>query len=282
MNLTAPSEVKALLDKLGVRPNKTLGQNFLIDANILKILLATASLRQSDAVLEVGPGLGVLTEWLARWSGRVVAVEKDRKLFRYLRDRFAETPNVELIEGDVLDLDLDRLLTHGINKVVSNLPYAVGSRFLVELLLAQHAPEQIVVTLQLEVARRLAAEPGGNDYGLISVLAQSRYKVEIRKEVKRTCFLPPPDVKSAMVNMLLLTQPREEPRDRGHLCETLKKAFSHRRKQLAPILQRILPKESAADIERLLRSLEIDPRARPENLTPADWIRLSNALYSFR
>ena len=122
MNLTAPSEVKALLAELDFRPSKALGQNFLIDANILKILLTTADLHPDDAVIEIGPGLGVLTEWLTRRSGKVVAIEKDKQLAAYLKEHFQKTPNLELIEADALDVDLDKYLAAGFNKVVANLP----------------------------------------------------------------------------------------------------------------------------------------------------------------
>lgn len=271
MNLTAPSEVRDLLQRLDVHPSKVLGQNFLIDANILKILLSAAHLRQEDAVLEIGPGLGVLTEWLCRWSGRVVAIEKDRRLCAWLREHLAKAKNLELIEGDAMDVDLESLLASGVNKVVANLPYSVGSRVLVTLIESVHAPEQVVVTVQKEVARRLAAKPGTKDYALIGILAQLRYEVEVRKEVSPTCFFPPPEVTSAIVSMA--RRETAVPVDGDGLKSLLKTAFSQRRKQLGTILRKETP--GAADV---LASLGIDARTRPEDLNPVQWAALANAL----
>lgn len=273
MNLTAPSEVKALLDQLDFRPSKVLGQNFLIDANILKIILTTAFLHQSDGVLEIGPGLGVLTEWLARWSGKVVAIEKDRRLFDYLSERFEKTRNLRLIHADALDVNLDEILADGVNKVVANLPYSVGSRLLVELTELPHRPEQIVVTVQREVAERLTAKPGTRDYGLLTVFAQLRYDIGIRKEVSPTCFYPPPDVHSAIVNMVLRDE-QPELRDVEQFKALVKTAFAQRRKQLLTVLKKNFP----TGIEDTMQKLGIDLRARPENLSPTQWTALANAL----
>ncbi len=278
MNLTAPSEVRELLEHLDFHPSRVLGQNFLIDVNILKILLSTAKLHQSDAVLEVGPGLGVLTEWLVRWSGRVVAIEKDRRLLAYLRERFAGMPNLELIGSDVLDVDLEALLAGGINKVVANLPYSIGSRLLVELIEATHRPEQMVVTVQREVAERLAAEVGTKEYGLITVFAQSRYAVTIRKVVSPTCFFPPPEVTSAIVEFSLLDPAPAVPADPAGFKKLVKAAFSQRRKQLASLLRRAPFKNRAEAIEIVFKRIGIDLKARPETVSPAQWVELSNAL----
>jgi 16S rRNA (adenine1518-N6/adenine1519-N6)-dimethyltransferase len=275
VNLTAPSEVKALLDRLDFRPSKVLGQNFLIDANILRIMLATAHLTQEDAVLEVGPGLGVLTEWLARWAGRVIAVEKDRRLFAHLRERFAGIRNLELVEGDALKTDLEGWLAGGVNKVVSNLPYSVASRLIFSLVESPHPPEQMVVTVQREVADRLAAGPGTKDYGLISVMTQLRYQVGAVKNVSPSCFLPAPDVWSAIVNLALRSPAPPGPRDAPHFKALIKTAFAQRRKQMASILRR---GKATADLESILKTAGVDPRARPENLAPAQWVSLSDAL----
>lgn len=275
MNLTAPSEVKALLDRLDFRPSKVLGQNFLIDANILRIMLAAAHLTKDDAVLEVGPGLGVLTEWLVRWAGRVVAVEKDRRLCAHLRTHFAGTKNLEIVEGDALEVGLEGLLAGGVNKLVSNLPYSVASRLIVELVESPHRPEQMVVTVQREVANRLAAGPGTKDYGLISVMTQLRYEVGAVKNVSPSCFLPAPDVWSAIVNLVLRDPPPAGPRDPAHLKAILKTAFAQRRKQMASILRR---GKTLADLERTLKAAGVDPRARPETLSPAQWVSLSDVL----
>ena len=277
MNLTAPSEVKTLLEQLDVHPSKVLGQNFLIDANILRILLAAADLRQEDQVLEVGPGLGVVTEWLERWAGRVVAIEKDRRLFEHLQQRFSASPRVELLHADAMEVDLPALLDGGINKLVANLPYAIASRLLVTLIQSSRPPSLMVVTVQREVARRLNAEPRTKDYGLLGILAQLRYEVRIEKDVRPTCFLPPPEVTSSIVCLKRL---EEEPqvRDRSQLTALLKIAFSRRRKQLHTVLKASFPSEGAAAVHGALACMGLPPEARPETLQPLQWAGFSNAL----
>lgn len=277
MNLTAPSEVKALLDHLDLRPSKVLGQNFLIDANILRILLAAADLRQSDQVLEVGPGLGVVTEWLERWAGRVVAIEKDSRLFEHLKKRFATSDRVTLIHADVLDVDLPKLLAGGINKMVANLPYSIASRLLVDLIQALQPPERMVITVQKEVAHRLNAKPETKDYGLLSILTQLRYHVAIEKDVSPTCFLPAPEVHSSIVNLRLREQPPLVA-DRDQLTLLLKLAFSRRRKQLHTVLASEIRAGGREVVDRALGRLGIPAEARPENLLPDQWSAFSNAL----
>ena len=277
MNLTAPSEVKTLLDQLDLRPSKILGQNFLIDANILRILLAAAELRQSDQVLEVGPGLGVVTEWLERWAGRVVAIEKDRRLFEHLKERFAESDRVELIHADVLDVDLAKLLAGGINKMVANLPYSIASRLLVTLIQSPQPPERMVITVQKEVAHRLNAKPETKDYGLLSILTQLRYDVVIEKDVRPTCFLPAPEVHSSIVNLRLLEQPPTVA-DVDQLTALLKLAFSRRRKQLHTVLASEFHADGRAIADRMLAGIGVRAEARPENVLPAEWAAFSNAL----
>ena len=275
MKLTRPSEVRALLATMDFHPSRVLGQNFLIDANILNILLDAAELTHRDAVLEIGPGLGVLTEGLLNRAGRVMAIEKDGRLFQWLEKKFTDFPNLGIIHADVLDVDLPALLAQGLNKCVANLPYSIASRFLVELFGAARAPERIVVTVQLEVAERFAAKPGTHDYGLISVLAQLDYEISIHKKISPTCFWPPPEVTSAILLMLRRKTPAATVRDRAALLKLLKLCFSKRRKQLGSILR-----GEFADTEKVMIALKIPPTVRPENLSPADWARLSNKLFS--
>ena len=241
--------------------------------------LAEADLHPGDGVLEIGAGLGVVTEWLCRRAGRVVAIEKDARLAAHLRDRFARMTNLELIEADALGADLDALLARGLNKVVANLPFSVGSRLLVDVVNAPHAPERIVITVQKEVADRLTAEPRTKDYGLLGVLAQTRYQVRASREISPTCFLPAPEVWSAIVVLLRREERDIEARDRAPLRALLRLAFGQRRKQLAPLLQRRLqPVQSLEDVRSLFATLGIDARARPEDLAPETWLRLSDTL----
>lgn len=261
MNLTRPSEVRALLTDLDFHPSKSLGQNFLIDANILNIMLETAEVSGNDVVVEIGPGLGVLTGPLADRARRLVAIEKDKRLHAYLSQELISRTNVDLILSDAMDVDISAL---GATKVVANLPYSVGSRLLMNIFMAQEIPEKIVVTVQLEVADRLVAQPGSKDYGLLSVWAQLKYAVNIRKVISPTCFHPPPQVKSAIVEMARREPPVSLTRP-DVFRDLVKRSFSHRRKQMGTIL-----KDPTA-----LATAGIDPRARPENLSVDDWVRLA-------
>jgi len=254
MKLTRISDVHAILTEWDIRPQKSLGQNFLIDANILGIMLDTAGITTGDEVLEIGTGLGVLTEPLARVARRVVTVEKDSRLWPLLKERLTAFPNVELICGDMMKVDHEALFRSGINKVVANLPYSVGSAILVNLVQAETPPAQLTVTLQQEVAARLIAKPGHKDFGLLTLWTQLRYDVTIRKTVSPTCFYPAPGVSSAIINLIRrerLTdgttrvfgvrssgfgQPTDNFLDRHFFYALTKFAFAHRRKQLKTIL----------------------------------------------
>ena len=276
MNLTRPTEVKALLNQLGIHPNRVLGQNFMIDANILRIMLDTARVTRDDAVLEVGPGLGVLTEGLLREAGRVVAVEKDRGLYEHLKATFADQPTLTLVHADILDINLDDVMASGVNKMVANLPYSISSRLLVELAGCSKPPQTITATVQREVAERIVAQPNTGDYGILGIFLQIPYETKIRKNISPSCFHPPPDISSSIVNLSLRARPLAVARDRTHFEELVKTCFSQRRKQIGKILR-----TSGADAaEDLLKNMDIDPRARPEELSPATWVELSNVLYS--
>ena len=307
MKLTRISDVHAILAERDIRPQKSLGQNFLIDANILEIMLDTAEIKVEDGVLEIGTGLGVLTEPLARVARRVVTVEKDPRLWPLLKERLKAFPNVELICGDMMKVDHTALFRSGINKVVANLPYSVGSAILVNLVQAETPPAQLTVTLQQEVAARLTAKPGHKDFGLLTLWTQLRYDVTIRKTVSPTCFYPAPGVGSTILNLVRQERPAnncsvDNCLDRHFFYALTKFAFAHRRKQLKTILcnanivahsaihppsperyegQADLPIKTHLTTENALKAfqeLEIDPRTRPEDLSVEMWRRLAKAL----
>ena len=219
----------------------------------------------------------MVTEWLERWAGRFVAIEKDRRLFEHLKERFAESDRVELIHADVLDVDLANLLAGGINKMVANLPYSIASRLLVTLIQSPQPPERMVITVQKEVAHRLNAKPETKDYGLLSILTQLRYDVVIEKDVRPTCFLPAPEVHSSIVNLRLLEQPPTVA-DVDQLTALLKLAFSRRRKQLHTVLASEFHADGRAIADRMLAGIGVRAEARPENVLPAEWAAFSNAL----
>lgn len=281
MKRTRPSEIKSLLTERDIHPSRVLGQNFLIDQNILEIILDSAHLATDDTVLEIGPGLGVLTEHLVQRAHRVIAIEKDPRLAAYLREAFADRLNLTLIEGDALAQDLPTLLEdEAISHVVSNLPYASGTRMLIEMIHADARPLRLVVMLQLDVAERLTAAPGSKVYGLVSILAQTYYDILIRKSVSATCFYPPPDVRSALVEFFRLPQPRVTLGNPEHWQALTKWCFSQRRKQMHTILQRA-PQAvvgHTGSVAKVLQDIGIAPDQRPESIAVEMWGELSNRL----
>jgi 16S rRNA (adenine1518-N6/adenine1519-N6)-dimethyltransferase len=252
-------------------PNKRLGQNFLIDPNIVRKIVALAELSPNDDVLEIGPGRGIMTEALSHAAGRVTAVEVDPRLHAYLKTRQAELPNVDLICGDALAYSVENLPKGTI--VVANLPYYISTPLLFRLLDQRDRFPRMVLMLQNEVADRLVAKPDGSDYGILSVMAQ--YAAEITKafRVSAQCFRPRPEVGSAVV--LLRTKERrvlsheEEPK----FAALVKASFAHRRKTLINSL-----KDEGYDqksVTEALDSLNLSPTARAEILSVAQFIELS-------
>ena len=280
LNLTSPVDVHRALDLIDLKPAKSQGQNFLIDANILNIILKTADLAASDQVLEIGTGLGALTEALAGIVRRVVTIEKDSRLSAFLQTRFQTMSNIELIIADVMRLDLAKLWASGINKLVANLPYSVGSALLVNIFKGDSRPEMIVVTLQTEVANRLAAETDTKDYGLLSIWSRLSYEAEICKVISPNCFLPRPEVQSAIVCMKKRRPLDVEPIDRGYFFGLTKYAFGQRRKQMHKILSSAPPqfRRSAQELQKIFCELDIDPRIRPGALLLEQWIQLANRM----
>ena len=280
MKLTSPSQVMALLQERGLQPNSLLGQNFLIDANIRDIIIAGADPQPDDVILEVGPGLGVLTEILAEQAGRLVAVEKDRGLYEYLKGQFADHPSVTLISGDALDLGPDFFERERITKLVSNLPYSVGSRVLMNAFALPCPPVRITVTVQSEVAERLSAAPGGEARGLLGVWAQRVYHVKTIKVISPSCFHPRPKVKSAVVVMDRLPETVLGAGDRTMFGELTKDAFAFRRKQMATIMTRLAPRFGIAPEQAVLtlQDAGLDPRIRPEMLTVEQWHQVADGV----
>ena len=273
VNLTRPSEVRALLTQLDFHPSRILGQNFLIDRNILNILLDAADVQPSDAVVEVGPGLGVLTDALLARAASVVAVEKDHRLADHLRGRFADSPALTLLESDILDRDFRELFPRPGMKLVANLPYAVAARLLVELTAIPHPPALVVVTIQREVADRLGAAPGSDDYGLLSILLQRHYGISTVKHIAPSCFWPPPEVQSSISKLVLRSAPLGGAADELELRDLLRHAFSRRRKTMARSLRDLVFNPLPA-----LATAGIAPTARAEEVPPAAWPVLLRAL----
>ena len=281
MKLTRPSEIKRLLAKQDIIPSRVLGQNFLVDENILNIILDSAHLAENDVVLEVGPGLGVLTEHLLVRAHRVIAIEKDPRLTAWLRERFETQPALQLIEGDALDQNLPLMLKNErVSHVISNLPYSSGTRILLELIDAAHRPLRMIVMLQTDVAERLAATHGSKAYGVSSIHAQMYYDVVLRKTVSPSCFYPPPDVRSAIVEFYRRSEPQIALRDTAHFNGLVKWCFSQRRKQVGRLLLNAPPAVVPADtdVPTVLGQAKVRSDQRPESIPVTAWGELSNRL----
>jgi 16S rRNA (adenine1518-N6/adenine1519-N6)-dimethyltransferase len=255
-----------------VSPNRELGQHFLVDENILGVIGRLAELDAEDVVLEVGPGLGILTDYLAERVARVHAVELDRALEPHLRERLAGRANVELTFGDALRLDLAALEPEAV-KLVANLPYSIATPLIVEGLERLENVRLWCVMVQREVADRLFAEPGTKAYGAVSVLVQLAATRTGLHPVSRTVFRPRPNVDSALVAF----RRRELPANFGEIKQVVEASFAHRRKTLpnSVALAGLAPRDQAAEA---LAAIGRRAETRAEALAPPEFVGLAEAL----
>jgi 16S rRNA (adenine1518-N6/adenine1519-N6)-dimethyltransferase len=288
MNLTSPTQVSALLRRHGLRPRKRWGQNFLIDRNTLDNVLRAADVESDDQILEIGPGLGTLTRELAELCGRVVSVEIDPLLIPILRgETVAGLPNVEIVQGDALEIDLTSVLAREtvprkkLWKTVANIPYYITTPLIERLLTQRERLERIVLMIQREVADRLLAAPGAEAYGALSVFVQYHTIPELTARVSRTAFLPPPGVDSAIVRLLVRREPAVRVRDEDMFFQTVRAAFQQRRKTLLNALTSVpgLSREGAATA---LGRAGIAPSRRGETLGLPEFARLADAVVENR
>ena len=275
----ARREAREALAAAGLRPRKRWGQHFLCDAAVVRRIVDTAEIGPGGAVLEIGPGLGALTDELARRAARLVLVEIDPALAARLTERFAADDRVRVVTGDVLELPLEELLGATQATVVANLPYNVASPVLFRLLELRARVPRAVLMLQLEMAERLTARPGSKTYGASSVLVQAFAEVRIAFKVSRRSFLPPPDVDSAVVDVRWSPAPRADVGDPELFRAVVRAAFGQRRKMLRNALRLLVEaRAGAASPEAVLRAAGIDPAARAETLDLAAFARLTRAL----
>jgi 16S rRNA (adenine1518-N6/adenine1519-N6)-dimethyltransferase len=262
------------LREFGVRPNRELGQNFLIDDNILRVIGAAAELEPGDVVLEVGGGLGALSEFLAPQVAHLHVVEVDRSLEQPLRDALGPFENVELHLADAVKMDFAELRPAP-DKVVANLPYGVAATVLLKSIAELPGARLWVAMVQREVADRLAAAPGGKTYGATSVLAQLSCEVRFLRKVPRTVFHPEPNVDSALVLLR-----RRAPAPAEDVVALVHAGFAHRRKALAGslALARGAPDGIRDATRAALEQLGQPSDARAERLAPDEWERLAEAL----
>ena len=272
------ASLRKQLKELRVRPKKRLGQHFVHDPNILRKIVGEASLEPEDVVVEIGAGLGSLTEPLARRVKKVYALEIDSSLADVLKDRFSGSETVEVVWADALQFDFGAAFRKGKRKmkVVANLPYEISSPMIFRLLKERQCFSLLVLMLQLEVAGRLAAKPGTKEYGPLAVWSQLYSDVEIAFRVKPNSFTPPPQVQSAVVKFQILPEPRVETGEEKNLERVIRSAFAYRRKTLSRALQ--MGGFLSSEVKEALDTLGASPMIRGETLNLEEFCRLARLL----
>ena len=275
MNDIPPLNAANILKRHGLRADKSLGQNFLQDPIALEKIVAAAEIRPSDSVLEIGPGLGSLTRYLAVSANQVVAVELDEKLIPPLKAVIAPHANIRLIQGDILEFSPSELVDQTGYLVVANIPYYITSAIIRHLLENDPKPRRIVLTIQKEVANRICAAPG--DMSLLALSVQVYGKPRIAARIPAGAFFPAPNVDSAVLCVDVYPEPQIEKQLLDTFFKLIKAGFSQKRKTLRNSLSSGLHISPAAAVDHLTQA-DIDPQRRAETLSIADWQRLCQIL----
>ena len=282
MRLTDINDIKSLLAAHGFRFSKSMGQNFLTAAWVPEDIAEAAQLDEDTGVLEVGPGIGCLTEELALRAGKVVAVELDNALRPVLSQTLAGKNNVEIIFGDVLKQDIKGLVSEkmqGLRPVVcANLPYNVTSPLITAFLEAE-CFDSVTVMIQREVAKRICAKPATADYGAFTVLVNWYAEPELLFDVPPSCFIPQPKVTSSVIRLKTRSEPPVEVKDKALFFRVVRAAFGMRRKTLTNALSANFNELNKADIENLLTACGFDPKIRGEVLSIGDFAAISDAIF---
>ncbi|MGT2829885.1 16S rRNA (adenine(1518)-N(6)/adenine(1519)-N(6))-dimethyltransferase RsmA [Streptococcus hillyeri] len=285
MRIADYSVTKAVLERHGFTFKKSFGQNFLTDTNILQKIVDTAEIDKNVNVIEIGPGIGALTEFLAENAAEVMAFEIDDRLIPILADTLRDFDNVQVINQDILKSDLQTQIQNFKNpdlpiKVVANLPYYITTPILMHLIESKIPFQEFVVMMQKEVADRISAEPNTKAYGSLSIAVQYYMTAKVAFIVPRTVFVPAPNVDSAILKMVRRDQPLVEVQDEDFLFDVAKASFVHRRKTLWNNLTNRFGKSEDVKpkLEQALEMAGLTPSVRGEALTIADFAKLADAL----
>jgi 16S rRNA (adenine1518-N6/adenine1519-N6)-dimethyltransferase len=285
-DIATPIRTKEILGKYGFSFKKSLGQNFLIDPNILRNITEYAGLSENTAAIEIGPGIGALTEHLARTSGKVVAFEIDQRLIPILDDTLSPYKNVKIINEDILEADVAAIINKEFEgfediMVVANLPYYVTTPIILKLLMERLPIRGICVMLQKEVGDRISAQPGTKAYGSLSIAIQYYTEAEMVMTVPKTVFMPQPNVDSAVIRLTKREKPPVEVISEDFFFTVTRSSFAQRRKTILNNLSSQLPqgKEKKDMILVALSAAGIEPTRRGETLSIQEFGRLSDALY---
>lgn len=285
-DIATPMRTQAIMNSFGINTKKSLGQNFLTDINILKNIVAAGDVQPTDNVIEIGPGIGALTEQLARAAKQVVAFEIDDRLIPVLEDTMAPYDNVTVVNQDILTVDLEQAIKEHFTdpgaplKLVANLPYYITTPILMQVLQSDVKFANIVVMMQKEVASRLSAEVGTKDYGALTLAVQYRMNATLAFTVSRTAFVPNPNVDSAIISLTPREPLKVLPHNEKQLFNLFKIGFTMRRKTLWNNLITAFGKDDAmkAKLTAALADIDLDPRIRAEKLSLEKFIDLHNAL----
>lgn len=273
------NETKYIMKKYNINASKRLGQNFLIDDDIVQAIVHFSDITKEDLVIEIGPGLGTLTSALLEKAGKVICIELDTRMATLLKDRFSMYDNFEIINGDILKIDLNKLIANNITntKVVANLPYYITTPIIMKLLEDRIKLQSITVMVQKEVADRLTAEPGKDNSGAITYGIRYYTNPERVIEVPRISFLPAPEVDSDVIKLSLLNKSAIKVKNEELLFKIIKQAFMQRRKTLVNALSNGNV-GTKIEIEKMLINLGLDTRIRGEKLTLEEFGRIADYL----
>lgn len=276
-------ETKFIMNKYNIKANKSLGQNFLIDEQVVKQIIESGDITKKDLVIEIGPGLGTLTKELLEKAGKVICIELDEKMVKIIKDRFSLYENFEVIQQDVLKVDLKQLIksekgagTIEYVKVVANLPYYITTPIIMKLLEEKLQLDTITVMIQKEVAKRLVAIPGEKETGAITYTVNYYAEGEEVLEVPNTAFIPEPEVTSEVIKLKIRKENPVQVKDEKLMFEIIKKAFMQRRKTLINALTNNKVFKDKEEGKKILEELNLPENIRPEKLTLQDFADITN------
>ncbi|EIT84195.1 16S ribosomal RNA methyltransferase KsgA/Dim1 family protein [Fictibacillus macauensis ZFHKF-1] len=283
-DISNPQSTKEILKKHGFTFKKSLGQNFLIDRNILSNIVAQANLTEESGAIEIGPGIGALTEFIAREAKKVVAFEIDQRLLPILKETLAPYPHASVIHSDILEADVHEVITRefqGIEDimVVANLPYYVTTPIIMKLLTEKLPIRGIVCMIQKEVADRLAAKPGTKEYNSLSIAIQYYAEAETVMKVPKTVFVPAPNVDSAVIRLTIRKEPPISVKDETFFFALIRASFGQRRKTLwNNLINNLNLSNQKEALQAVFDTTGIDPKRRGETLTIEEFGILSDAI----